>query len=86
MSLTPNTKLGPCEILSPFGAGGMGEVYRARDTRLDWQASNDDLAGRFGGTTSEYPVQIPCSTGQRRSFGSLNGSVATWSKSKSKTQ
>ncbi len=35
MTLTPGTRLGPYEVVSPLGAGGMGEVYRARDTRLD---------------------------------------------------
>src|ERR1700681_4798915 len=35
MALSPGHKLGPYEIVAPIGAGGMGEVYKARDTRLD---------------------------------------------------
>jgi Tol biopolymer transport system component len=57
VSLSAGSKLGPYEIISPAGAGGMGEVYKAKDTRLDrivaikilpsHSADNPDLRQRF---------------------------------------
>src|ERR1700674_5177417 len=47
MALTPGTKLGPYEIVSPVGAGGMGEVYRARDARLNREVAVKVLPAGF---------------------------------------
>jgi serine/threonine protein kinase len=47
MALTPGTKLGPYEIQAPIGAGGMGEVYRALDTRLDRMVAVKVLAAHL---------------------------------------
>jgi len=47
MVLSPGAKLGPYEIIAPIGAGGMGEVYRAQDTRLDRSVAIKILSPTF---------------------------------------
>src|ERR1700721_4771858 len=47
MSFTPGRRLGPYEVISAAGAGGMGEVYRARDTRLNREVAIKVLPAAF---------------------------------------
>ena len=47
MTITAGSRLGPYEIVAPLGAGGMGEVWRARDTRLDRSVAIKMLPAEF---------------------------------------
>src|ERR1700724_2215850 len=68
MALTSGTKLGPYEIQSPLGAGGMGEVYRALDTRLDRSVAIKVLASHL----SSSPELKQRMEREGRSISSLN--------------
>ncbi len=68
MPLSSGTKLGPYEILSPLGAGGMGEVYRARDTRLDRIVAIKILPAQF----SSDPVRKQRFEREAKTISSLN--------------
>jgi Tol biopolymer transport system component len=68
MPLASGTKLGPYEIQSPLGAGGMGEVYRARDTRLDRTVAVKILPSHL----SENPEAKQRFEREARTISSLN--------------
>src|SRR6185436_17037396 len=68
MELSSGTRLGPYEILSPLGAGGMGEVYRARDRKLDRDVALKILPELF----SADPDRIARFEREARTLGSLN--------------
>ncbi len=55
MALSVGTRLGPYEIVAPIGAGGMGEVYKAKDTRLDRTVAIKVLPENF----AEVPQPAP---------------------------
>jgi len=68
MPLLPGTHLGPYEIMTPLGAGGMGEVYRARDTRLDRTIAIKILSAQF----SSDPVRKQRFEREAKTISSLN--------------
>src|ERR1700676_3985639 len=68
MGLAAGSKLGPYEIMTPLGAGGMGEVYRARDTRLDRTIAIKILPAQF----SSDPVRKQRFEREAKTISSLN--------------
>src|SRR5690348_3705925 len=68
MALSPGTKLGPYQIVAPIGAGGMGEVYRAKDTRLDRSVAVKILPAQF----SADPVRKQRFEREAKIISSLN--------------
>src|SRR6266511_3480802 len=68
MSLSSGTRLGPYEILAPLGAGGMGEVYRARDERLKRDVAVKVLPASF----SKDPERLRRFEQEAQAAGGLN--------------
>ena len=68
MSLTPGTKLGAYEILDALGAGGMGEVYRARDTKLGREVAIKVLPEEF----TQHPEKLARFDREARLLAALN--------------
>nr|MDQ5873644.1 serine/threonine protein kinase [Acidobacteriota bacterium] len=68
MTLSAGSRLGPYEIVSPLGAGGMGEVYRAKDTRLGRDVAVKVLPASF----SDEPDRLRRFEQEARAAGILN--------------
>jgi serine/threonine protein kinase len=95
MTLSAGARLGPYEIAAPIGAGGMGEVYRARDTRLDRTVavkvlpaglSSPESRQRFereAKTISQSPTRTSarCTT----SGTTTESTISSWNTSKART-
>src|SRR3972149_1033326 len=68
MALQAGTKVGPYEILSPLGAGGMGEVHRARDSKLGREVAIKVLPEEF----TQHPQKLARFEREARLLASLN--------------
>ena len=68
MSLQPGSSVGPYEIVAPLGAGGMGEVYRARDTRLNRSVAIKVLPASVG----DDPDRLARFTREAQTLAALN--------------
>jgi serine/threonine protein kinase len=68
MTISPGSRLGPYEILAPLGAGGMGEVYRARDPRLGREVAIKVLPASF----ASDPDRLRRFEQEARAAGMLN--------------
>ena len=77
MAVTPGSRLGPYEIVAPLGAGGMGEVYRARDTKL-----NRDVAIKvLLPSVASDPDRLARFSREAQLLGALNhrgGAIRAW--------
>ena len=74
MPLTTGTAHGPCEIQAPLGARGMGEVYKARGTRLDRSVASKVLPSdltRDDTATQRYKPRSPSVSSMRTPQGSV---------------
>src|SRR5712692_3904887 len=68
MTMTSGTRLGPYEILAPIGAGGMGEVYKARDTKLDREVAIKVLPAAL----AQYPDRLARFEREAKVLAALN--------------